>query len=121
MAGDEPPRDDFEARLARAQAARADKPETVDPASRSPALGIGVRIGVDLVAALVVGLGIGYLLDRWLGTSPWLLIGFFFLGSAAGVLNVFRAVRGYGYAVGYREASPGESTKQDAGRDRPQQ
>lgn len=115
MAGDEPPRDDFEARLARAQAARTAKSGPTDPASRSPALGMGFRIGVDLLAALMVGTGIGYLLDRWLGTGPWLLVGFFFLGSAAGVLNVFRAVRGYGYAVGYRDAPQRDAEGKDSG------
>jgi ATP synthase protein I len=65
-------------------------------------MGIGFRIGVDVAAALAVGLGIGYLLDAWLGTKPWLLVVFFFLGAAAGVLNVFRAVKGMGYQVGYR-------------------
>ena len=65
-------------------------------------LGLGFRIVADLVAALIVGIGIGLLLDRWLGTSPWMLILFFFLGSAAGMLNVYRTASGQGYAVGYR-------------------
>jgi ATP synthase protein I len=115
MTGEEPPRDDFEARLQRAQAARQAKSGASDPAKTSPAMGMGFRIGVDLVAALGVGVGIGYVLDRWLGTAPWLLIGFFFLGSAAGVLNVFRAVRGYGYAAGYRDARPRDAARDDAG------
>jgi ATP synthase protein I len=42
---------------------------------------------------LVVGGGIGWLLDRWLGTSPAFLIVFFLLGAAAGTLNVFRAAK----------------------------
>ena len=56
---------------------------------------------MELVAALAVGVGVGLLLDRWLETGPWMLIVFFFLGSAAGFLNVYRAVSGYGYAAGY--------------------
>ena len=52
-----------------------------------------MRIGVELVAGLVVGGGIGWLLDRWLGTMPAMLILFFFLGAAAGIVNVFRTVR----------------------------
>jgi ATP synthase protein I len=41
------------------------------------------------------------LLDYWLETSPLMLVVFFFLGSAAGFLNVYRAVSGYGHAAGY--------------------
>jgi ATP synthase protein I len=58
--------------------------------------GAAFRIGVELVAALIVGVGAGLLLDRWLGTAPWFLIVFFFLGAAAGVLNVYRAAAGMG-------------------------
>ena len=60
------------------------------------ALGSGLRIGIELVAALCVGLALGWLADRYIGTRPWGLIAGFFLGSAAGVVNVFRAVRGMG-------------------------
>ncbi|MGE0725177.1 MAG: AtpZ/AtpI family protein [Alphaproteobacteria bacterium] len=69
-------------------------------------LGWAFRIGVELVAALIVGVGIGWLLDRWLGTMPLFLVLFFFLGAAAGGLNVWRAVGRMGLAPGYRR--PGE-------------
>ena len=52
--------------------------------------GIGFRAGVEVVSALLVGVGLGFLLDRWLGTWPWLFLVFFILGAAAGVLNVYR-------------------------------
>ena len=52
--------------------------------------GLGLRAGVEVVSALVVGIGIGWLLDHWLGTWPWLFLVFFVLGSVAGVLNVYR-------------------------------
>ncbi|HVB68705.1 MAG TPA: AtpZ/AtpI family protein [Acetobacteraceae bacterium] len=54
------------------------------------ALAIGVRVAVDLVAALLVACAIGWGLDRLFGTKPWFLIGFVPLGGAAGVLNVWR-------------------------------
>ncbi|MFI5022302.1 MAG: AtpZ/AtpI family protein [Alphaproteobacteria bacterium] len=82
------------------QAGAADK-EPAAAASAS-ALGFAWRVGIELVSALVVGVAIGYLLDRWLGTKPWLLIVFFVLGSAAGLLNVFRLTSGLGGTVGYR-------------------
>lgn len=64
---------------------------------------MAIRIGTELVAALIVGVGIGYFLDYWLDTKPWFLVVFFFLGAAAGVLNVYRAASGLGMAVGYRQ------------------
>lgn len=57
------------------------------------AMGYAFRVGVELVAGLLVGGVIGWLLDTWLGTLPLFLILFFFLGSAAGILNVYRAAR----------------------------
>lgn len=53
-------------------------------------LGIALRIGTELVAAVAVGVGIGYALDQWLGTTPWLMVALFFLGSATGIYNVYR-------------------------------
>src|SRR3546814_297147 len=55
--------------------------------------GPAIRIGVDLVAGIAVGVFIGWLLDRWLGTTPWLMLVFFLLGSAAGITNVMRTAR----------------------------
>ena len=51
----------------------------------------GFRLSSELVAGVVVGAGIGWLLDRWLGISPWGLIVFLLLGFAAGVRNVMRS------------------------------
>ena len=53
-------------------------------------MGIGVRVGVELVAAMAVAVAIGLGLDRWLGTTPWLVGLFVLLGGAAGVANVWR-------------------------------
>jgi len=50
----------------------------------------GFRLSSELVAGVLVGAGIGGLIDRWLGVSPWGLIVFLLLGFAAGVLNVMR-------------------------------
>jgi ATP synthase protein I len=51
----------------------------------------GFRLSTELVAGVIVGALLGWLFDRWLGTSPWGLIVFLLLGFAAGVLNVMRA------------------------------
>ena len=61
--------------------------QTADPS----AIARGFRLSTELVAGVVVGAIIGWLIDRWLGISPWGLIVFLLLGFAAGVLNVMRA------------------------------
>ena len=50
-------------------------------------------VGLSFVFALVMGFGGGYLLDGWLGTTPWLTLLGFFLGLAAGVVNVYRVMQ----------------------------
>ena len=63
----------------------------VDRATTASGYAKGFRLSSELVAGVVVGAGIGWLLDRWLGISPWGLIVFLLLGFAAGVLNVMRS------------------------------
>lgn len=50
-------------------------------------------VGFSFVLAIVLGAALGYFLDRWLGTRPWLFVLFFFIGLAAGILNVYRTAR----------------------------
>lgn len=64
--------------------------DELDDGPRSNAFGMAMRLSTDLVAAVLVGGFIGWLLDRWLGTEPVLLLIFFPLGVAAGIVNVFR-------------------------------
>ena len=52
----------------------------------------GMRIGTEFMAAILVGAGIGYLIDLGLGTSPWGLLILLMVGFAAGILNVIRVV-----------------------------
>ncbi|MAN89172.1 MAG: hypothetical protein CL555_20975 [Algoriphagus sp.] len=52
----------------------------------------GLRIGAEFVAAILVGSGIGYLIDMFAGTSPWALLIMFMVGFAAGIVNVTRVV-----------------------------
>ena len=67
---------------------RAEQPRSsADPSM----IARGFRLSSELVAGVIVGGIIGWLLDRWLGISPWGLIVFLLLGFAAGVLNVMRA------------------------------
>jgi ATP synthase protein I len=57
-------------------------------------------VGLSFVLALVMGFGGGYLLDNWLGTKPWLSFLGFFLGLAAGILNVYRVMQLVGRGSG---------------------
>ena len=55
--------------------------------------GLAMRMGLELVAGVMVGAGAGIVLDRWLGTKPWLLVICFFLGAAGGALNLYRVAQ----------------------------
>ena len=59
------------------------------------AVGALSTVGLSFVLAIVLGAWFGRVLDSWLGTSPWLFVLFFFLGLAAGVLNVYRTTSRY--------------------------
>ena len=77
-------------------------------------MGAGMRIAVDLVAGLAVGVVLGLLLDSWLGTSPWMLILFFFLGSGAAFMNVYRTAK----IIERQAAEQRAAERAAAGRDR---
>ena len=61
--------------------------------SNAASLGKALKISTELVAAVVVGSTIGFLLDSWFDTKPLLTILFFFMGVAAGILNVFKSAK----------------------------
>ena len=80
---------DFKTRLeiAKSKIKKQIKPENE---KRGSFMGNAFKLGTELVAAVVVGTIIGFILDSWFDTKPWLIIIFFFLGAAAGMLNVIR-------------------------------
>ena len=55
--------------------------------------GFAFKISTELIAALIVGVGIGLIVDNYFGTKPFGLIIFFILGSFAGFLNIYRVMR----------------------------
>ena len=67
--------------------------QNVSQPKKQSGAGFGFKISTELVAALVVGVGIGLLVDNYLGTKPFGLIIFFILGAFAGFLNVYRVMR----------------------------
>ena len=56
-------------------------------------LGNAFKLVTELVSAVLVGTIIGFILDSWFDTKPWLIIIFFFLGSIAGILNIIKAAK----------------------------
>jgi len=90
---------DLSARLKRLETQLDRKRESVpdraqgfeQSSSGSSALGRAFRMSAEFMAGVIAGGGLGWLFDRWLGTSPWGLIVFLMLGFAAGIYNVMRA------------------------------
>ena len=56
-------------------------------------IGQAFKLSTELVAAVLVGTIIGFILDNWCDTKPWLIIIFFFVGVVAGILNVIRSAK----------------------------
>ena len=61
--------------------------------SSSLNIGVAFKLSTEMVAAVVVGTIIGFILDNWFGTKPWLILIFFFVGVVAGILNVIRSAK----------------------------
>ncbi len=75
---------------------KASAVEKASVIAASVAVKRGGRVAAEMVAALLLGAVVGFWLDSWLGTRPWLLIVFLFLGVASGTLNAYRAARRLG-------------------------
>ena len=81
--------EDFKTRLKIAKS-KIKKQVQSDIEKKGSFMGSAFKLGTELVAAVAVGTIIGFILDSWFDTKPWLIIIFFFLGTAAGILNVIR-------------------------------
>jgi ATP synthase protein I len=81
--------EDFKTRLKIAKS-KIKKQVLSESEKRGSFMGSAFKLGTELVAAVAVGTIIGFILDSWFDTKPWLMIIFFFLGAAAGMLNVIR-------------------------------
>ena len=81
--------EDFKTRLKIAKS-KIKKQVISDSEKKGSFMGNAFKLGTELVAAVGVGTIIGFILDSWFDTKPWLIIIFFFLGAAAGLLNVIR-------------------------------
>ena len=84
--------EDFKTRLKIAKSKlQKDKAKNTD--KKGIFIGNAFKLGTELVAAVIVGTIIGFILDNWFGTKPILIIVFFFFGAAAGIVNVVKAAR----------------------------
>ena len=81
--------EEFKTRLKIAKS-KIKKKVLTDSEKKGSYMGSAFKLGTELVAAVAVGTIIGFILDSWFDTKPWLIIIFFFLGTAAGILNVIR-------------------------------
>ena len=81
--------EDFKTRLKIAKS-KIKKQVQSNSEKRGSFMGSAFKLGTELVAAVAVGTIIGFILDSWFDTKPWLIIIFFFVGAAAGMLNVIR-------------------------------
>jgi ATP synthase protein I len=77
--------------LARQRAVETSNDASENRAATASGYAKGFRLSSELVAGVIVGAGLGWLVDRWFGITPWGLIIFLLLGFAAGVLNVMRS------------------------------
>jgi ATP synthase protein I len=96
MTDDKSSFDKLEARLRQAQASRSDHGSRPGPApqtSTTSQVGTTYRVFVELLAGVLVGGGLGWLLDQQFGTRPWLMLAFLLLGITAGFWNVIRTAR----------------------------
>ena len=84
--------EDFKTRLKIAKSKIKNQVQS-DVEKKGTFMGSAFKLGTELVAAVAVGTIIGFILDSWFDTKPWLIIIFFFLGTAAGILNVIRTAK----------------------------
>jgi ATP synthase protein I len=84
--------EDFKTRLKIAKS-KIKKQVQSDSEKKGSIMGGAFKLSTELVSAVVVGTIIGFILDSWFDTKPWLIIIFFFLGTAAGILNVIRTAK----------------------------
>jgi ATP synthase protein I len=83
---------DFKTRLKIAKK-NLDAKSSLNESKNASFMGNALRLGTELIAAVMVGTIIGFILDTWFDTKPWLIIIFFFIGSIAGIQNVIRPAK----------------------------
>ena len=85
-------KDSFKTRLKIAKN-KINKSNNIQKNQKTSSFGAAFKMSTELVAAVVVGTIIGFILDNWFGTKPWLILIFFFVGVIAGIMNVFKSAK----------------------------
>ena len=84
--------DQFKTRLKIAKN-KTDKDKKSEEGNNGSSMGSAFKMSTELVSAVAVGTIIGFILDNWFGTKPWLILIFFFIGVVAGIMNVIRSAK----------------------------
>lgn len=94
--------DSLSERIAKFEAIMTDEKKKQSPA-QMPVAGFALagRVATELVAGIAVGTFLGWLIDRWLETTPIFMLILFFLGAAGGLMNIWRLLTGRGMSAGY--------------------
>ena len=77
-------------KIAKAKIKSKNKIYKNDPKSN---IGVAFKLSTELVSAVAVGTIIGFILDNWFDTKPWLILIFFFVGVIAGIMNVIKSAK----------------------------
>ena len=85
-------KDPFKTRLQIAKS-KLLKKKLQNNSQNSSSIGSAFKLSTELVSAVAVGTIIGFILDNWFGTKPWLILIFFFVGVIAGISNVIRSAK----------------------------
>ena len=85
--------DQFKTRLKIAKNKIKSRKSAKSNESSSSSMGSAFKMSTELVSAVVVGTIIGFILDNWFGTKPWLILIFFFVGVIAGITNVIKSAK----------------------------
>ena len=84
--------EDLKTRLKIAKS-KFNKKNPSEKGNEKSSFGKAFQVSTELVSAVLVATIIGFILDNWFDTKPWLIIIFFFIGVAAGIINVIRSAK----------------------------
>jgi ATP synthase protein I len=100
--GDDKKLSDLQAQIDAMKAKTNPEPDKKAEAN-AEAMSLGMRAGTELVGTIGGSALIGYGLDRWLETKPWLLIVMLVLGTGAAFFNIYKTTQNGGSAVGFKK------------------